>query len=85
MFFLYYRTNATLHTQATLSDGHHLSSVCCCQLPQPREVLGFSVLLKLTAAGGMAADGAEELIFIKVGKREIESEKQGAQQRGGVR
>lgn len=48
-------------TQSTLSDGDHLPSVCRCQLPQPGQVLGFSVVLKLTAAGRVAADGAVEL------------------------
>lgn len=59
------RSNVTLHTQSALSDGHHLSSVCRRQLPQPGGVLGFPVLLELTAAGGVAADGAEELVFIR--------------------
>lgn len=57
----------TVHTQSTLSDGHHLPSVCCSQLPQSWDVLRLSVLLKLAAAGGMAADRAEELICKKRG------------------
>lgn len=32
------------------------------QLPQPRQVLRLSTLLKLTAAGRVAADGAEEVV-----------------------
>lgn len=55
----------TVHTQSTLSDGHHLSSVCRRQLPEPGEVPGLSALLKLSAAGGMAADRAAELICNK--------------------
>lgn len=50
------------HTQSTLSDGHHLPSVRWCQLPQPWQVLRVSALLKLSTAGGMAADGAVKLI-----------------------
>lgn len=61
-FSLWFYFRYETHTESTLSDGHNLPSVCSCQLLQPGEILRLSVLLKLTAAGGMAPDGAEELV-----------------------
>lgn len=53
----------TEHTESTLSNGNHLSSVCGRQLPQPWQVLGLSILLKLAAACRVAANGTAEFIF----------------------
>lgn len=59
---------AETHTKSALAHSNHLPPVRRHKLPQAREVLRLSSLLKLTAAGRVAADGAEK-ILLNVGEK----------------